>query len=107
MLLVAWPLGGKYATIGGSTSQCAVRSCLRVICLCCGYILYLVLGAAVFSALEVSEVDSNLVQLSTARTKLQRTYPMLQGMLFLYDNKDELMPLLKFFIFNHLTFCMG
>lgn len=81
MLLVAWPLGGKYATIGsGSASQCAVRSCLRLLCLCGGYVLYLVLGAAVFSALEVPGVDSNLAQLSAARTKLQRAYPMVQGM---------------------------
>lgn len=85
MLFVAWPFGGKYATIAGGSgsglaASSAVRSWLRVLCLCGGYVLYLVLGAAVFSALEVPAVDSNVAEMAAARTKLQRTYPMLKGM---------------------------
>lgn len=80
MLLAAWPLGGKYVSIaGGGNSNGAVRSWLRLICLCGGYVLYLVLGAAVFSALEVPAVDSSLEKLTAARAKLQRAYPMVQG----------------------------
>lgn len=82
MLLAAWPLGGKYTTISGSSHNAlAIRSWLRLFCLCGAYILYLMLGAAVFSSLEVPAIDQGLERMTAARAKLKRAYPSIRGKL--------------------------
>lgn len=75
MLISSWP-----PVLGARHLDDQMRSLnLRLVFLCCAYALYLLLGAAVFSALEVPLVDTGLSQLQTAKQQLMAANPCLNG----------------------------
>ncbi|XP_059609475.1 potassium channel subfamily K member 1-like isoform X2 [Phlebotomus argentipes] len=73
MLLGAWPLGGK--TNHGSTAATSTKSGkFRFTLLCGGYVLFLVVGAAIFSAIEAPRMDEFAKKLNLARSNFLKKY---------------------------------
>lgn len=74
MLLGAWPIGGQT-----SPNQSPKRGVLRLIFLIFGYILFLILGAAIFSAIEAPNIDNSSKKLNLYRTKFLKRNKCVDG----------------------------
>lgn len=75
MLLGAWPLGGK-----SSSTATNKKGTLRIVFLIFGYILFLVLGAAIFSAIEAPKIEDLSRKLNNLRFKFQQRNACVDGM---------------------------
>lgn len=71
MLFGAWPLGSK-----GSPSKSGT---LRFIALLGCYILFLVIGAAIFSAIEAPKADELSKTVNSSRIKFLQRNPCVNG----------------------------
>lgn len=81
MLLGAWPLGGRNT----SNSPPAKSGKVRFLFLCGGYMLFLVIGAAIFSAIEAPKMEQVSKKITTVRTKFLKDNPCLNGK-FLFES---------------------
>lgn len=85
MLISSWP-----PVLGAPNLDGQMRSLnLRLVFLCCAFALYLLLGAAVFSALEVPLVDEGWTQLDAAKQQLMASNPCLKGMCVCCASKKQ------------------
>lgn len=83
MLLGAWPLGGK-SNHGSTTATSTKSGKFRFTLLCGGYILFLVVGAAIFSAIEAPRLDEFSKKLNLARSNFLKKYPCVDGEYFYF-----------------------
>ncbi|GAB0091368.1 hypothetical protein DMENIID0001_062040 [Sergentomyia squamirostris] len=74
MLLGAWPLGGK-ANLGSTTAPATKNGKFRFTLLVGGYVLFLVVGAAIFSAIEAPRLDEYAKKINLVRTSFLKKYP--------------------------------
>lgn len=67
MLLGAWPIGGvKHRSLQNSNEK---NGKCRFIILCGSYILFLIIGAALFSVIEAPQLDSYQRELNETKDK--------------------------------------
>lgn len=77
MLLGAWPIGGiKHNNIQNANDK---NGKCRFIILCFGYILFLIVGAAIFSVIEAPQLDKQQRDLYDAKEKFLERNPCIQS----------------------------
>ena len=76
MLLGAWPLGGGKTPCSGQTTK---YNKIRFFVLLGGYGLFLVFGAAIFSAIEAPKMDELSKKIINLRTKFLNEFSCISG----------------------------
>lgn len=74
MLLGAWPLGGK--NVSSLTNN---HGKARLLCLCGSYVLYLVIGASIITAIEIPPIEQDEARLNSLRTKFLQKNKCIKG----------------------------
>lgn len=76
MLLGAWPIGGGSKPMSTSTDK---NGKCRFVLLCGSYALFLVIGAAIFAAIEAPEVEKTQQAVLRNRTKFLESHTCISG----------------------------
>lgn len=76
MLLGAWPIGGGSKPMSTTTDK---NGKCRFVLLCGSYVLFLVVGAAVFSAIEAPEMEKAQQAVLADKAQFLKSHTCLNG----------------------------
>lgn len=83
MLLSAWPVGGKVAMNAGTLIQTQTvptkRFNWRFVFLIVAFVLYLIIGASIFSTIEAPKIDALSKKVDHMREKFLAKHPCVLG----------------------------
>lgn len=77
MIIGAWPIGGNKRA--GITSASNQNGKCRFILLCSGYILFLIVGAAIISVIEAPQLDREETALRDTKEKFLNENPCIKS----------------------------